>query len=125
MIEGPDLSYGYPYDGRDNYPDRIPGPTNTALDALDGASNLAGLTYDGEFFDEDENFAIYRIGAPLAKPPQRSWAILVNHKEPAPCFALNLVGCHYLVKPGDAVLWSVVTDQPDNTAPWAYGLDLP
>ena len=124
MSEGPDLPYGYPCDGRDNYPDRVPGPTNTVLDALDGASKLAGFTYDGEFFEDDENFAFYRNGARLAKP-QRSWAVFVNHKEPAPCYGLNLVGCHDVVKPGDDVLWSVVTDQPDNTAPWAYGLDLP
>lgn len=46
MSEGPDLPYGYPCDGRDNYPDRVPEPTNTALDALEGASRLAGFTYE-------------------------------------------------------------------------------
>lgn len=125
VSEGPDLPYGYPCDGRDNYPDRVPGPTNTALDALDEASKLAGFTYDGEFFEEDEDFAIYRIGAPLAKPPQGGWAVLVNYEEPAPYYGLNLVGCHDVVKAGDDVLWAVVTDQPGNTTPWAYGLDLP
>jgi hypothetical protein len=86
-------------DGTNGGANQTPGPTATA--ALDDATRQAGMTWDGEWFDGFDDFAVNRIGSDSADANAGDfWAFGLN------LTPSDLGGCQQRVNDGDEVLWA-------------------
>jgi hypothetical protein len=75
-----------------------PGPTSGA--ALDDAVRLAGLTWDGEWFDDFQDFQILRVGPDgIDEPNGQFWGQFLN-------YGFSIAGgCQERVMTGDESTW--------------------
>ena len=71
---------------------------------------MSHFTYDGEYFEEDEDYDLERIGQSTEyfDGNYHIWATFINYQVSKSTDRLNLCGCHDLLKPGDEVLWALV-----------------
>ncbi len=79
------------------------------------------FTYDGEYFEEDEDYEIERIGTSTNTfdgDKGHFWTMFINYQVSPSTGRLNLCGCHDILKPGDEVLWAFMTEN------WPYKDDV-
>lgn len=75
-----------------------PNPGNTPTAALDAASKLYGIAYDGTYSAEFADYFITSIGTSTQTATQ-FWGVLVNYE------FTPTGGCQSEVKSGDQILW--------------------
>jgi len=86
----------HPCDGTNGGASPTPVPTATA--ALDDGARLHDFTWDADWFDSFEDFAVKRVASESATSSQ-FWGYAVNFE-----FA-QVGGCQFHVRQGDEVLW--------------------
>jgi hypothetical protein len=96
-VNGGDNSGAHKCDGTNGGAGTVPGPTPTG--ALDDATKLSGLTWQGDYSASFSDFQVNRIG-PDAATDKAFWGVGVNGK------SLEVGGCQQLVSDGDEVLWA-------------------
>ena len=81
------------------------------------------FTYDGEYFEEDEDYDIKRIRISIeffaVGETGYYWTMFINYQVSPSTDRVNLCGCCDILKTGDEVLWAFVTEK------WPYKENLP
>jgi hypothetical protein len=92
-----DASGPHKCDGTNGGAPNTPGPTATG--ALDDATELAGLDWEGSYDASFDDFIVSRIG-PDSATSAKFWGVGLNGKP------LEIGGCQQVVAAGDEVLWA-------------------
>lgn len=90
-------------------------PGNTPVAALDAVAKARGFTYNGVFDGEFNDWDIDTIATAqdwYNSSYHQFWGSLVNYQISQFGERLTLSGCQQLLKPGDDVLWAMITDAP-------------
>lgn len=77
--------------------DASPTPGNTPTNALDAASKLASIPFDGTYPDASDDYFITSIGT-STQTATMFWGLLVNYQ------SVSNSGCQVVLKSGDQVL---------------------
>jgi hypothetical protein len=97
QVDGGDGTGAHTCDGTNGGANPTPGPTATS--AMDDATKLAHLTWDGSFDSSFQDFIVKRIG-PDTQTQKKFWGVAVDGK------SLQVGGCQAIVSSGQEVLWA-------------------
>jgi hypothetical protein len=96
-VDGGDGSGSHTCDGTNGGASSTPGPTATG--ALDDATKLGNLTWNGSYSPSFSDFVVGKIG-PDASSSTQFWGVAVQWK------SLEVGGCQFKISPGEEVLWA-------------------